>query len=433
MKSKLVSKIFFVLAILLVLYPSFLVQAKVQDFSNLYMELNLPDDTIVLTKDTPDTDELWKTAGISDPKSEKDKFDDMGVQAIFYDPSTKSLVRLLQKQSSEARKIFNLSLLSEDELNDFLNGFVNTEDENTKLNIEKYPQDEAVFFRYTVEAVNETQRFTEIIYGTLVNGSTLSFDIFKENATEPIDESYIKQLVAGTHFTKFLDKNEVDKQERLAIIRLIASLLVLVVIVVIWIFLRKNKDKKQKVIKDKKSEALTKFYMEQKQKEENNIQERHLFTNHTTYSQEVLKNFCYYNQFIKRIILWGCMAALYIIVVLLLISSPSTILGGLIAVVLLFIFVYYQGIRVEKLVERMLKVFDKNKSMEAIFTFYEDYFTVSGIQYISKFPYLQVTEIKEYKNYIYIYIGPDKAFYLNKDGFEESYQDFMKFIKDVSK
>jgi hypothetical protein len=433
MKNKIVSALLIAIVFTLAVIPSSQVQAKVQDFSDVNIELTLPDDTIVLTKNTPDTDKGWVSAGIADIKSEKDNMSKMGVKAVFYDPKTKSLIRFLQKQSSQTSKIFNLSLLSEKEKTDFFNSLLATKDENTKTAIEEYPQKEAVFFRYSLEVNKDNSNMTELVYGTIVNGYTFSFDIYQSTKSAPIDETFMKTLVDGTHFTKFLDKAEVEKEVKNSIIRALVEFAVFIVLIIIWIIYRKRKNKKQKLLKDVKGAALSKFYAAKKEREEQNIKEEILFTNRTKYTEQIIKDFCYYNRFLKKIVTWVIMAVLSLVVLVLLSQSKVGFLGCIIAIILIFIFVYYQGVSVEKVVERTVKSYDKSKGMEAVYTFYEDYFTISGIQYISAFPYLQITEMKQYKDLIYIYLGPDKAFYLKKDGFDKGSEDFIKFMDTAIK
>lgn len=433
MKNKIVSALLIAIVFTLAVIPSSQVQAKVQDFSDVNIELTLPDDTIVLTKNTPDTDKGWVSAGIADIKSEKDNMSKMGVKAVFYDPKTKSLIRFLQKQSSQTSKIFNLSLLSEKEKTDFFNSLLAAKDENTKTAIEEYPQKEAVFFRYSLEVNKDNSNMTELVYGTIVNGYTFSFDIYQSTKSAPIDETFMKTLVDGTHFTKFLDKAEVEKEVKNSIIRALVEFAVFIVLIIIWIIYRKRKNKKQKLLKDVKGAALSKFYAAKKEREEQNIKEEILFTNRTKYTEQIIKDFCYYNRFLKRIVTWVIMAVLSLVVLVLLSQSKVGLLGCIVAIILIFIFVYYQGVSVEKVVERTVKSYDKSKGMEAVYTFYEDYFTISGIQYISAFPYLQITEMKQYKDLIYIYLGPDKAFYLKKDGFDKGSEDFIKFMDTAIK
>lgn len=433
MKNKIISSLLIAIVLTLTVIPASAVQAKVQDFSDIYMELSLPEDTLVLTKDTPDTDKGWVTAGIANVKSEKQSMSKMGVRALLYDPGTKSLVRFLQKQSSQTSSIFNLSLLSEKEKTDFLNSLVATKEENTKTAIEEYPQKEAVFFRFSVELNKDNTKMTELVYGTIVNGYTFSFDIYQSTASIPIDETFIKELADGTHFTKFLDKAEVEREIKNDVIRTLIEFGVVIILIVIWIIIRKRKNRKQKLQKDVKAGALSKFYAAKKQRGEQNVKEEILFTNRTKYTDQVIKDFCYYNRFMKRFVTWAVMAVLSIVVLVLVYQSKAGFLGCIVAVILMFVFVYYQGVSVEKLIDRTIKSYDKSKGMEAVFTFYEDYFTMSGIQYISNYPYLQITEIKQHKDFIYIYLGPEKAFYLKKDGFDKGAEAFLKYMDDTLK
>ena len=334
MKNKLFCRFLITVILVLAVYPTFQVQAKIQDFPDIYMQLNLPEDTVILTEDTPDTDEKWKAAGITDPKSEKDNFSKIGVKAILYDPNTKTTVRLLQKYSNETKEIFNLSLLSKEELSDFLNQLGTSNDESAKMEVTEYPHEEALFFRYSIEMTQNGGPLTEIIYGTIVNGSTITFDTFKSDSIDTVDETFVKELVAGTHFTKFLDKAEVAKQERDSQIRLLLSLVVLIAIIVLLVYRNKKKSKKQKVLKDKKTEALTRFYMEQKQKEEQNIKDTVLYVNRTKYSEEVFKDYYHYNEIIKKLKLWIIMAVSFIIILMFLYTSGPGVLGCAIAIIL---------------------------------------------------------------------------------------------------
>lgn len=433
MKTKLFSRLFMLAAVILTVLPSFPVQAGEAEFPEIKANLNVSDNTVILTKDTPETNENWKTAGIADPKSELKSFKEMGVVALLYDPDTKSTVRLMQKYSSKTKDIFNLSLLSEEKKKEFLNSFLSDDDDTAKVTIDEYSHPEVPFYRYGIEMERDGTFYQELIYGTIVNGYALNFDIYSQNTREPIDESFVRKLVSATHFTEFLDKAEVEKQEQDAVTRIIIFFIIIVLLIAGTVYFNKNKRKKQKAAKINKTDALTKFYIEQKKKEEENIKESVLHVNHTKYTEEVIKDFHHYNEIFKRLNIWISMVVSFLIILIFLYYSSSGLIGCTIAIVLLFAFVYYQGIRIEKLIGRTVKLYDKNKSMEAIFTFYEDYFTLSGIQYISKYPYIQITEIREYKDYIYLYIGPDKAFYLKKDNFDTGTEDFMKFIKTAVK
>ena len=419
--------IMFVLVLLA--YPTCQVQAKVQDFSTFYLELNVPDDTIVLTKDTPNDDNQWYKAGITDPKTEKKGFASMGVQAILYDPDTNTTVRLLQKQSKDSREVFNLSLLSAEELTKFLNGLFTSNNEKVTSTVEEYPQAEAAFFRLCIEMIKDNVPSTEVIYGTIVNGYSITFDLYKGNSAPPIEESYIKELVAGVHFTEFLDKTEVEKQERKLSILVYVCFALIITLLLVWFLVHKHRRNKKQALKIKKSEMLEKFFKVQKHNEELDIFDAVLFVNRTEYSEGVIKTFCYYNKIFKSLKLWVISALFYVVLLVSLYYSSSSFLYYLVALIILFAFIYYQGFLIEKSLKQLIAPYKNNKNMEAVFTFYEDYYTLSGIQSISKYPYLQITEINEYKGYIYIYLATGTAVYLKKDGFEQEAEDFIRFIK----
>lgn len=417
-------------ALLLIFYPSFPVQAEVMSFPELYLELTLPDNTIILTRETPDSDEQWRQAGIADPKKEKKNFDEMGIQAILYDPDTDTTVKLMQKQSQKSSEVFHLSLLTNAEMTDFLNTLITSSDDTMTYTVEQYPQSEIPFFHVDIKMKTDTSAASEVIYGTVVNGDVISYDIYSGNAMATIDESFIKELVAGTHFTKYLDKTEVQRQGRQSMIVLLVSSGVMIGFVVLLIILSSRKNKKQAADKKQKSAALATFFREQAQKEEQHLKDPVLFTNHTRYSEEVVKQFCNYEGILHH---WKRLVFTIVIFILLLVSvyfSKNALFYYVIGAVLIFFYIFFQGLQIEKNVKKIMKTYEKNRSMDAVVTFYEDYYTLSGIQSSSKYPYLQITEVKEYKDFVYLYLGTERALFLKKDGFEQSYQEFLTFIRN---
>jgi ABC-type multidrug transport system fused ATPase/permease subunit len=421
--------LFLLLTLTLILYPSTRAEAKVQSFSSLYMEVELREDTILLTSDTPNFDPQWEQIGITDPVAEKKTMKEMGVQAILYDPGSTSTVRLLSKHTSDSDKVFHLSLLTEEELTDYLDSIFTAPDENTTYAIEKYEHPEVPFYRLDLSLDKDGSHYSEIIYGTIANGYSISYDIFAQNKTEPLDEQFVKELVAGTHFTKILDKAEVEQQERKAMISLAVISGIIVAVLVAIILLRRRVRRKQYFKKKEKTEALSQFFIAERTKEEQNIKDTPLFSNHTTYSEEMIKTFYLYDHVWKKIKFW----IVTVVILLLLIASfysTGSIYVCIISVGVVGVFIYQYYSQTEKTIAREVKAYKSHKSSEAVFTFYENYYTLSGIQSSSKYPYLQVTEIKEYKNYVYIYLGAEKAHYLKKDGFEQGYEEFRSFMKD---
>jgi NADH:ubiquinone oxidoreductase subunit 6 (subunit J) len=393
------------------------------------MDVTLPEDTIILTPETSNIDPQWSDIGITDPATEKKTMKEMGVQAILYDPSTSATVRMMSKHNSDSEEVYNLSLLSDEELNAYLDKIFATTDENTTFTIEKYEHSELPFYRLDLHLSKDGTEYSEIVYGTIANGYSISYDIYEKNNTEPLDESYIKKLVAGTHFTEFLDKAEVERQQRKALTYFVAIVGVFLVLTVVLFVVRRRFRKKENLKKKEKTEALSRFFTAQRQKEEQNLKDTPLFSNRTKYSEDLIKTFYTYDRIWKRLKLWIATVAILLLLIASFYSTGS-IYVCIIAVGVAAVFVYQYYSQTEKAIMREVKAYKSSKNSEALFTFYEDYYTLSGIQSSSKYPYIQVTEIKEYKEYVYIYLGSDKAHYLAKNGFENGLEEFKRFMAE---
>ncbi len=419
--------LFLLFAIILVLFPTTHVQAKVQSFSNLYMEVTLPENVIILTPETSNMDPTWSEVGISDPASEKKTMEEMNVQAILYDPNTAATVRVMSKRNSDSEEVYNLSLLSDEEMTAYLDKIFSTSDENTSFTIDQYQHSEVPFYRLDLHLSKDGTEYSEIVYGTIANGYSISYDIYEINKTEPLDESFIKELVAGTHFTQFLDKAEVERQQREAVTNLVIVVSVFLALLLVLLVLRGRSQKKEKLKKKEKTEALSRFFTAQRQNEEQNIKDTPIFSNRTKYSENLIKTFYTYDRIWKRLKLWIVTAAALLLLITSFYSTGS-IYVPIIAIGVAAVFIYQYYAQTEKAIIREVKAYKSHKNSEAVFTFYEDYYTLSGIQSSSKYPYIQITEIKEYKEYIYIYLGSDRAHYLAKDGFEHGPEEFKSFM-----
>jgi len=197
------------------------------------------------------------------------------------------------------------------------------------------------FYRYGIEVEADGSLFKEVIYGTVVNGYAVNFDIYSKDSKEPIDESFIKELVASAHFTEFLDKADLVEQERSFVIRFVIFMVITIGLITALVFSHKKRNRKLKAAKADKTDALTKFYMDQKKKEEQNVKDRILYVNRTKYTEEVVKNFCYYNELLKKINVWISMALCFILILIFLYYSDFGLIGCGVAIVLLFAFVYW--------------------------------------------------------------------------------------------
>ena len=428
MNKNMIQKLIVVFLIIQCMVPKSLAHAEELAIPTLNMELNIPEDTIILTIDTLITDEKWNIAGINDPISEIKSMKQMSVQAIFFDPKTKTKVNLLSKQSKQSKSIFHLSALSEEELADFLaNIIAPKEEDHATYNVELYAHKETTFFRLYIETIQNNVQYKEIVYGSIVNGSIITFHNYQDKPDAPMNEDYVKALVDSVHFTKYYDKNEALEQERFASMFRTISIIVLLISIAIWMLLLRKKKQKYNALSKRRAEEISKFYL--KKKEIGDTKDSILFHNRSEYSKKVFHTFFLYHEVISKTKQWIVLSALCIATFLLLNIADAGILSYLQIVVLISILIYIKKVSIEKQVSREIKIFNISERMEMKFQFYEDYLSMSGNNQIMKYPYLQIAKVREYKNYVFLYLDSNKAIYLNKDGFDPKADSFITFIK----
>ena len=428
MKIKKIHCTAIIILCMLLCYPASLSLAKTHTISSSNMEITVPDDTIILTEATSSLDELWAAAGITNPKTEKETFSKLGVQAIFYDPTTRTTVRLLQKQTTQSKKIYHLTLLTNEELQDYYDSFLDSENTDTSISIETYTQDEIPFFRLSIDTTMEGTPIKELVYGTIVNGYAISFDTYKENAAHSLDETFIKKLVAGAKFTKILDKAEEQKKEAESHIQLIIGLIVFCIIILLLITLGIIRKRKINAIKREKAEQLEVFFREQKYREKENKKDPVIFSNQTQYTKEMVKHFIYFDKIINKWKMWFIAGLLYFLLFFRLYQT-SSFFQIIVALVFLFIFIFVKKMQLEDLIEKKFKSYQLYTSLHVAVHFYDNYFTITGLQSLRQHPYLQLTKVKANQEFIYLYLGSDNIVILKKDGFEQDHTHFLEFIR----
>ncbi len=424
--KKLIQKLLVIILIIQCMIPNSVAHAATLTFPTINMELNIPDDTVILTMDTPIADETWGLAGINDPISEIKTMKQMGVKAILFDQITKTRVNLLSKQTQQSEKIFHLSSLTEEELNNFMANIIE-QDANTTFQVEKYLQKETTFFRLFIETVQNNLNYKELVYGSIVNGSIISLHIYQDKAEAVINEGYMKSLVDGIHFTKYFDKTEINEQEQFATTFRTVSTVVLLITLVAWILLLRKRKQKYNALAKRRAEEISKFYL--KKKETGDTKSTILFHNRSEYSKKVIQTFFVYHEVISKTMQWIILSALCIVTFFLFHMAGSGLLSYLQIVALILILVYIKKVSIEKQVNREIKFFNLTERLEMKFQFFDDYLSMGGNNQTTKYPYLQIIKVREYKNHIYLYLDLNKAIYLNKDGFDLKAEDFIAFIK----
>jgi ABC-type multidrug transport system fused ATPase/permease subunit len=406
--------------------------AQTMTFDDLYMTLEIPDNFIVLTPDTPKNDGRWADVGIIQIDKKLKEFNDMGVIAMFYDKKSNTSVTLMVKDSSKTREIVNLISMTDTELQEYFDTLVGKDSEKLVSTIEEYQHKQTPFFKLRIQSKEGESPVSEVIYGTIMNGKSFGFDVYRDGRyIQDEEEELVRSLVDKVSFTKILDASEINPASEFGIKDFIAPVLFILIIAAIM-FIAKKKNKKASQIKKKISQDMQEYRLNRKKLEEAGelTKEEVLFTNTTEYHSQAIKTYCTYNQFFKRIGFWIYVAASYLIILGYSLFFTTSIWMTVIVTIAGIAYGYYQGIAVEKMSEAMKKRYESSRSKNAMTKFYDDYFTVSGIQYISDFPYVQVTEVRKYKNYIYLYLGTEVAYFVDVTTFNKTEEEgFMIFLK----
>ena len=399
--------------------------SQILTFDDLYMTLEISDNLIVLTPDTPKNDSRWAEAGIIQVDSKLKEFKDMGVKAMFYEKQSSTSVTMMVKDSSKTREIVNLIGMTETELQEYFNTLIGKESETLESTVEKYMHKQTPFFKLRIQSKEGVSPVSEVIYGTIMNGKSYAFDIYKEGSyIQGEEEEIARALVDKVTFTKILEASEIARESEIGIKDFAAPILfILIIAAIILIYNKKNKKASQ--IKKKIAQDMQEYRLNRRKLEEaGKLQkEEVLFTNTTEYHDQALKTYCTYNHFFKRIWFWCYVIVLYLVILGYSLFFTTSVWITIIVTVAGVAYGYYQGIVVEKMSEAMKKRYAGSRSKNAITKFYDDYFTVSGIQYISDFPYVQVTEVRKYKNYIYLYLGSELAYFVDMTAFSEKDQE----------
>lgn len=382
---------------------------------------------------TPYTDEgstLWALAGVADPASTIDEYQDSGVRAEFFTAEGDS-VMLRENTTDYTEKVYHLTSLTEEEQQTFLEDKLpSSQSEDAVVEKELCTLNDQLFYRVQVDVTAEDQEAHELIYGTIVNGRTVAFDLYQ---TTPLTDEQIDrmvQLVESLHFSYLMPKpesTEVDPSIQLA---LLAALLAVVIAPAIYIPLNRRRTKRQKA-------EMTAMMEEYRRTHGDTLEGSVRFANHTDCTKEMVHIFASYHAYQKnwRPLALGAVLCAGVVVIAFLFDLTWWIKLMAVAVTLYYL---YQVLNTPRTIERaQLKVFSRGTSETASYHFYEDGFRVSGIQSGNAYPYLHILSVKRSGQYLYLYYSPDNMYPIDRYGFAENEdeslriaEEFEQFIKE---
>lgn len=164
------------LALALVLALPF--SAAAETFSTEDFTMEIPEGTYVFTPTTSTEDPNWAMAGVANPESELSTLAEMNGVAELVTEDGETTILVQQQESDQTQAYFNLRYLTEKQQADFLDAIMQSQTD--EITVDKYylDVDGQPFYRIRIDGTYQETGYHELIYGTIVNGFTLAFNIY---------------------------------------------------------------------------------------------------------------------------------------------------------------------------------------------------------------------------------------------------------------
>lgn len=374
---------------------------------------------------TPVSDASWALAGISDPSSQLQEYQERGILADLYTEDG-ACMKVQRQDNATTESIYNLKELTEEERTAFLENQTDLQDDRLKVSSGYIDVDGQPFFYRRLDGDLEQGEAHELQYGTVFNGHSISFATYAEG--KPLPQEWVDLLestVSTVKLTNVLEKPEPEPVNVALLLSLLGLIVVIIVAPFVYIPIRNKLDKKRKEAMAERLSEYRKTYGE-----EDSLGSVR-FVNETDCTKEAVHTFSLYHSYGKNLatlLLGGamCMAAIAAVFLFDLTWWLKLLAVG--AGVYYAFKAFNMGNAVEK-VQR--KVFSRGVSSTARYTFYDNGFRVAGIQSASIYPYFQITGLRRHGHYLYLYYGPDNAYLIDQYGFSQGeFEDFLKFIRE---
>ena len=399
------------------------------DEMNLTVEL--PDDLYVFEQSdfnvlNPHPD--LEKAGFTDVQDQLKLMQDYNIYLTAVSQDQQLQINLAKKESSTTQSVFDLSTLTDEEFEQFLDTMREEDgqqDETLKeYTVERYnDQPERPFFQIRLKVDSEeTGEMEELCYVTVVNGFSVTVDGVAKGSMTQEQADLLKTIADSVHITEVQEKPEI-KLDGEALISLLFPLLLIVVLIVVGIVLRVRRGR---ALKERRrlADMLSDYRRTQKKLEEEAAaagtpleEPQALLRNTTAYNEEVAHAFVRFHFSRRRLGLmigYGLFALLILAAVFLVDAEWYMKLIFFAAAVFL---VVWMCLMPGKLFNNVMATFKKSRVKENEYTFREDDFRIAGIQSASVYPYFQITRAYETGKYFYLYFGEEQAYYIAKDGF----------------
>lgn len=404
----------------------------VDEYKMQYLEITVPDSYVKLTSSLKDGDPSWEMAHIDNPSQTKSEYKALNMVAAYFDPDANATVNFISKSSS-VFNVFDISQYDDQQMTDFAKTIV-PQDETVKradVSVFKHPQMNMFRIECSFSGDNEDK---ELIYGTIINGTLLQFSMdTKHIGTMTLKDDLLEKFVSNVHLTRIMTYEEYEENQKKGLLTIAAFFGAGILLMLILFFISKYRQKQKKKRVQAVSEELLAF-RKKKQAGEIDISNP-AFVIETDYDKKLLENYTTYNAWLRNIKRDLVLAAIYLLIVgyaVYLGSKVILIIGIAAAVVILYL--RYNG--AEKYLDNLIKRYDlkKKKSITATYKFYDEHFTMTGIDSLSEYIYKQIFRVCNYQGYMMIYISEENALVIDVEKVPEDKRiDFVRFIMERSR
>ena len=420
-------------------FPAF-AGTKTYTIDEMNMTVEMPDDLYVFEREdfnllAPHED--LEAAGFDDAEEQLQTMQDYGIYLTAVTKDKSMTINISKKQSSTTESVFDLSLLSDEEFEEFLDTMRSDEDEQDEeikaYEISRYEGEaERPFFTLGLRMQGDTYGdVEEPCYVTLVNGFTITVDGVTEGDMTEEQDAILRAITASVHITEVLEKPTVELNAETLITLLFPIVLILVIIgaLIVLRVRRKHYMKERAVLADKLTEYRKERRRLEQEAEESGVPMEEppaVCRNKTAYTEEAAHAFVRFHFSHRKLLTMIGYGFVVLLILASVIFVDSEWYMRLIFFAAAVALVVWMCMIPGKLFNNVAATFKKARVKANEYTFREDDFRVSGIQSASLYPYFQITRAYETKKYFYLYFGEEQAYFVAKDGFTSGGADALR-------
>ena len=156
-----------------------------------------------------------------------------------------------------------------------------------------------------------------------------------------------------------------------------------------------------------------------------------LLENDTFCSDVAVKRFCQFHSFRKNLFRNSVFLLLGVASVVMAIVYDDNWFMRLLLAALGVYMIVQPFLAMDKMTKTEIGVYKKARTRDAHYTFREEDFRISGIQSPMMYPYFQILDAYEDKDFFYLYYTDDRAYLVDKNGFTQGEAaELRKLLKE---